>query len=363
MARNAKGPYGFLEALLQAKPEAVLMEVQKDPRVFQAACLEVQEELKNLNSQVQDLNNQVQDLNIELLAQKRVSQLLSIQAPKEPQTRLSEKLPDAPVFSGERKELRTFIASLRLKLQGNADRYPLPQNQLQYAYSRLSGKAAQQVLPRVKSAGIDFVDLEDMIRFLENAFGDPDRKASAQRELQTLKQKNQDFATFIAEFLRVAPDAEFNEESQKAMLLSSLSRELRELLINHDIPDTLGGLISLCQKLDSKQRAFRDSNMVRSTTRSFFNTAQKTSTPKSTGTTSTSGPEPMDLSTTYHKKGPLTDAEKDRRRKQGLCLFCRGAGHFAMTCPNKKGRPVGLREMETTQSSRVVELNEEEAKE
>ena len=78
MAGNTKGPYGFLEALLQAKPEAVLIEVQKDPRVFQAACLEIQEELKNLNSQVQDLSNQVQDLNIELLAQKRVSQLLSI---------------------------------------------------------------------------------------------------------------------------------------------------------------------------------------------------------------------------------------------------------------------------------------------
>jgi hypothetical protein len=37
-------------------------------------------------------------------------------------------------------------------------------------------------------------------------------------------------------------------------------------------------------------------------------------------------------------RGPLTQAEKDRRRQLNLCLYCGGAGHNADTCPNKSGK-------------------------
>ena len=36
---------------------------------------------------------------------------------------LLEKLLDAPEYSGERSSLRAFITTLRLKLQGNLDRF------------------------------------------------------------------------------------------------------------------------------------------------------------------------------------------------------------------------------------------------
>lgn len=35
----------------------------------------------------------------------------------------------------------------------------------------------------------------------------------------------------------------------------------------------------------------------------------------------------------------LTDDEKQRRRKLGLCLYCGTAGHLANTCPTRPPTP------------------------
>lgn len=40
---------------------------------------------------------------------------------------------------------------------------------------------------------------------------------------------------------------------------------------------------------------------------------------------------------------PLSNAEKARRRKEGLCLYCGLAGHFAQQCPNKRQVVAALR--------------------
>src|SRR5438046_9323547 len=47
----------------------------------------------------------------------------------------SERLPDPEKFTGKRNELRPFLAQLKNKLEGNADRYPSDQERLRYALS------------------------------------------------------------------------------------------------------------------------------------------------------------------------------------------------------------------------------------
>jgi hypothetical protein len=38
-------------------------------------------------------------------------------------------------------------------------------------------------------------------------------------------------------------------------------------------------------------------------------------------------------------RGPLTQAEKDRRRNEGLCMYCGEKGHFHTKCPKLANRP------------------------
>jgi hypothetical protein len=40
-----------------------------------------------------------------------------------------------------------------------------------------------------------------------------------------------------------------------------------------------------------------------------------------------------------HKKGPLSQEEKDRRRKLGLCAYCGSADHAIHACPLARHKP------------------------
>ena len=46
------------------------------------------------------------------------------------------------------------------------------------------------------------------------------------------------------------------------------------------------------------------------------------------------GPTPMEIESTQ-RRGPLSDAEKQRRRVHRLCLYCGRPGHIAVNCPHK----------------------------
>ena len=60
---------------------------------------------------------------------------------------------------------------------------------------------------------------------------------------------------------------------------------------------------------------------------------------------------------------PLTNEEKERRRKYNLCLYCGNPGHVATTCPNKAKK---IRSIETpsatTQSNSAESKNNSSSK-
>lgn len=67
---------------------------------------------------------------------------------------------------------------------------------------------------------------------------------------------------------------------------------------------------------------------------------------KSAGSGSGSGPAPMDIGS-VNKIPKLTDEERERCRREGLCLACREHGHIAANCPKfsrKKDSPNGGRQ-------------------
>ena len=89
-------------------------------------------------------------------------------------------------------------------------------------------------------------------------------------------------------------------------------------------------VVQICIKLDNQIRVNRDNQN---------NQGGQPNVPNSTNISTSTGtqPGPMDLSTA-RKKGPLTAAEKKRRRDNSLCLYCGSPGHWATTCPQKKRR-------------------------
>jgi hypothetical protein len=89
--------------------------------------------------------------------------------------------------------------------------FPHEQSKLRYAFNRLSGLAMRQILPQVRENGeIDMGDLTAFIQLLEAAFGDPDRVATAERNIREIKQKNREFSQYYAEFQVIAADLDWN---------------------------------------------------------------------------------------------------------------------------------------------------------
>ena len=311
---------------------------------LQRCCAQLEEKLRDTTTNLSMLQVKTQTLD-ELLQRAN-------ERPATASTPRSMKLPDPDKFDGQRADLDRFLTQLRLKLQTNSDHFPTENARLGYAISRLDGVALKQVTPRLKEDKIEFDNLTDLFEFLQTAFGDPNRAATAKRELMALRQKNQDFSVFIAEFNRIAPDTGLDEASQKFALQQGLSSELQTLMIHHDEPASLKDYIKLLQHLDSRMRAASAQNLRRvplsrapsnsltySTLYAPASTHSHTSTAPATSPTtpsliapsdSISQYTPMDLSNA--RRGPVPSEEKERRRRLGLCGYCGKAGHNQFTC-------------------------------
>jgi hypothetical protein len=302
----------------------------------------------------------------ELRAKLAIAELAATAQPRSPASvAKSEKLPDPPIFYGDQREIRGWMADMNMKLLVNADRYPSLQSQLAYVVSRTGRNAKNQLLPYVKAGVIKFASLEDCFSVLNLAFDDPDRKATALRKLRTLKQGNKPFNEYLTEFQQYIAEVDYNDESKKNTLMGGISDELQDLLVTQDEPLTYSAAVTLLQKLDSKRRA---RNIVYSYTRQHTPRPTlpigKSNQPYTTQTTqhtqtyrpiprpflppNARDPDVMDLSQANkdrtqprnrENKGPrppVTDAEKQRRIDDDDCLYCGFHGHYARDCHKKK---------------------------
>ena len=285
----------------------------------------------------------------------------------------STKHPDPPLYGGDKSELRGWMTQLRIKLNINSDHYPTEQSKLAYALGRLKEKALEQLQPYLKENGtIDLADMGTFYNKLQLAFGDPDRKATAQRELRQLKQKDREFYLYLSDYQRLVPDTGYDDEAKRSILLDGLSDELKSALITVDLPASLDDTINVLQKIDNRFRSVQASlrkPFAYGTTRS--SSAPSIPTPKVSSGTSTPGtstpaprptppsssePDVMDLSTS-RRRGPITPAERSRRMNEGLCMYCGGSGHFANSCPASKGKS----RIKTYELSSVASEEEEKA--
>jgi hypothetical protein len=82
---------------------------------------------------------------------------------------------------------------------------------MRYAFNGLSGLAIHQILPHVWENGeIDLRDLSAFMQHMEAAVGDPDRVATAERNMRDIKHKTREFSRYYAEFQVIAANHDCN---------------------------------------------------------------------------------------------------------------------------------------------------------
>jgi hypothetical protein len=324
-------------------------------------------QLEKKDKELQEARDRIRTVAYPLIASPPTASPLGEATPPDTQstasTRLSERLPDPDKFTGDRADLRRFATQMRQKLLVNRDRFPDSQSRMTYVTGRLSGTPYAQVLPYISRGRCSLPDYEDVLRILENAYGDPNQARNARGELYRLRQKNRDFSTFFAEFHRLALEGEMSEDALPTMLEQAISDELREMLLHHDLPvGSFTEQAAFLQELDNRLRNHRPSanrfGRRRTTNQPSFDLpatkrvsrsppqGRPASPPRGRQPSPRPAPagDPMDLSRQKHAPGW-------NRYTERKCYRCGSSSHFVQNCPQPDTRPIAIRNAYRRRSS------------
>lgn len=203
-----------------------------------------------------------------------------------------------------------------------------------YVYSRLNGQSQTHLQSWLKNGALKFASMADMMKILETLFDDPNRARDAAARLHSNYQRNRPFISWIAEIRRDATMAGYEPESLvlRNIIFFNMSMGLKRAIIHeHDLNSLpINKVIARLQDIDSHHRSL--TALLSRNNNNFPGRPQPAphSQPQSTQGDS------MDLSTAeIQRRGPLSQEEKDRRRRLGLCSYCGEKGHYVKFCPTR----------------------------
>lgn len=274
------------------------------------------------------------------------SRLQSLESRPDPQPTTREPHVSSPShFSGNRAELRNFLSQVRLVIDVQPSRFQSERQKVLYAASFLRDTAYSWFEPLLHQSPAPSL-LDDFGEFtakLSSVFGDPDQTASAERDIRHLRQRSSASA-YAAEFQRLAAYISWNDSALASQFYWGLSDAVKDDMAQIDRPGDLATLIATAIRIDTRQTERKLEQRYRAPGHIFSPappqhqpfTQQRPQTfatrpPPSTPSSSFS---PMDIeSTISRKRAPLSAEERERRRRNNLCMYCGQPGHFASTCP------------------------------
>jgi len=169
-------------------------------------------------------------------------------------------------------------------------------------------------------------------------FRDADLKETSRRALANLKQTSS-VSSYAVEFRRHTPYLAWGEEAFRQTFFDGLKDDIKDRVLSPNRTDiaNLEALITMCQDYDNLLTQRRRTGTTTSTTTKPRTIASMGPLPSKSSAT------PMEVDASSNKfRGPLSQAEKDRRRSMGLCSYCGQGGHFADKCPKIPGRLAAL---------------------
>lgn len=148
----------------------------------------------------------------------------------------------------------------------------------------------------------------------------------AARVLADLRQDHRSVTDYSIEFRTLAAECKWNSEAQWDMFLHGLADRIQNEIYTLELPATLDGLIDLAIRVDTRLQ--RRSLLVQRGRVPDMEVHPVFPSGDVVG--DSFNPEPMQVG-----RARLSREEKERRRAQGLCLYCGAGGHFASKCPVK----------------------------
>ena len=229
-------------------------------------------------------------------------------------------------FAGDRRYLKGFLAKMDLIFMIHPDKFAEDSVKVAYLISRLYGSAMNWAATLLENRDPCLDNYEEFVTRFKAIFGDYDSTFIANQKLRTIKQRRLgDVRSYILEFNKYSDESSWNEEAKMDAFLVGLNDQVATRILEmFPGPRTLIAMQTIASRIDSRLSAHKQ----------FFNQQNKSNNYKSKNNNikkSNFSKKPSNPKF----RGPLSNEEKERRRRENLCAYCGSAEHSLENCSLK----------------------------
>ena len=255
------------------------------------------------------------------------------------QARRDPKIPNPPEFSGKVSEFRNFMAQCTLTFHMCPNTYVTDEQKVLFIISLFRGSALTWArdIPEQPDHHLR-KDYSAFKKALSNLYLDRNLKAASEDKLSRLCQ-TKSAAAYAVEFQSTVAPLGLNDDAECLFFYLGLKPEIKDDLATVGRATTLTALIDQVVGIDQRkyQRRLEEkkSNPSSSSTPSGSRDSSRDSKSKPQNPASANLVSQSNSSNSAKPHGPLTDAEKARRKQKGLCVYCADPAHVWANCPHR----------------------------
>ncbi|CEL60251.1 hypothetical protein RSOLAG1IB_09474 [Rhizoctonia solani AG-1 IB] len=216
----------------------------------------------------------------------------------------------------------------------------------------MEGSASAWALPHLANMGSNKATITTAMEFdtaFSRAFFDPDEQRAAERKITNLVQTTTT-AAYATEFRTLLMSLDWNDAALRAQFYKGLHWHVKQQLAQKETqPQNLEELIAAAIRIDNVRRELETSRPPRE------NRSKPAATTTATTSRTNSSTPRVDSDRLKANPNYVSEAERQRRRDEKLCIKCGKAGHrFAECRTGWKGPDKGK------ETAKVAEMSENE---
>ncbi|CCO34540.1 Retrotransposon-derived protein PEG10 AltName: Full=Embryonal carcinoma differentiation regulated protein [Rhizoctonia solani AG-1 IB] len=233
-----------------------------------------------------------------------------------------------PFKGGSGTEAKQWLARMNGWLRLSATQFNTEEDVVTFLLVNMEGTASSWALPHLANMGSNRATITTAAQFdtaFSRAFFDPDEQRAAERKITTLVQTTTT-AAYATEFRTLLMSLDWNDAALRAQFYKGLHWHVKQQLAQKETqPQDLEELITAATRIDNVRRELEISRPPRENRPKPA--AASTTSRTNSGTTPRVDSERLKSDPNY-----VSEAERQRRRDEKLCIKCGKAGHRFAEC-------------------------------
>ena len=252
-------------------------------------------------------------------------------------------IPTPKIYEGDLARCCGFVTQCELVFQHNPSRFYSDEAKIAFLVSLLSGRALDWAVASFNHDARFASHYSLFISEFRLVFDHPPDGSDSATRLHSLNQGTRSVAEFAVEFRILAAKSHWGDEALKSAFRRGLSDQIKDLILR-DQPASLSELIALALKVDDRlrerrlEKSTKPPPSVPRVNRPYLSREQPI-TPALSGAPSSPSAANPELEPMQLGRSRLTQAMREHRMSNRLCLYCGKSGHFIQTC---EARPKDL---------------------